>query len=192
MAGRHCHWRLLETLAGGHARHQKERALLVQRLVPSIPFTWFAGVIWFRTADFDELGIQRVTTATLRTTSPSPYKTATLPAHMSRVPLSHRRSVHPHWPASIEVGHRAPRLSARADASRPPSSSRTPATSSRCPRAGGKPRARDRLALSPCDMRLHTCFAHAFAVALLRSGGASRASRRVNHLTLVSLTAAVL
>ena len=124
--------------------------------------------------------------------SPSPYKTATLPAHMSRVPLSHRRSVHPHRRASMEVGHRAARVSARAGASRPPSSSRAPATSPRCPRAGRKPRARDRLALSPCDMRLHTCFAHAFAVALLRSGGASRASRRVNHLTLVSLTAAVL
>ena len=120
-----------------------------------------------------------------------PHRPLTL-AHMSRVPLLHRRSAHPHRPVSPEVGDRARRLSARAGASRPLSSSRAPSTSPRRPQAARKPRARDRLALSPCDMRLHTCFAHAFAVALLRSGGASRASRRVNHLTLVSLTAAVL
>ena len=66
VAGRH--WRLLETLAGGHARHQKERALLVQRLVPSIPFTWFAGVIRIARSVLDALGFQRVRTATFRTT----------------------------------------------------------------------------------------------------------------------------
>ena len=124
--------------------------------------------------------------------TPTLYKTATLPAHMSRVPLSHRRSVHPHRRASIEVGHRGRRPSARADASRPPSSSRAPATSPRCTRAGGKPRARDRLALSRVRHRGRTCFAHAFAAAQLRSGGAYHASRRVNHSTLVSLTAVAL
>ena len=137
------------------------------------------------------LAFQRVTTATFA----PPYLALIKLPHRPltcRVPLLHRRSAHPHRPVSPEVGDRARRLSARAGASRPLSSSRAPSTSPRRPQAARKPRARDRLALSPCDMRLHTCFAHAFAVALLRSGGASRASRRVNHLTLVSLTAAVL
>ena len=66
VAGRHC--RLLETHAGGHARRQKERALLARRLVPSIAFTSFAGVMGKGTAVLEALGIQKVRTATLRTT----------------------------------------------------------------------------------------------------------------------------
>ena len=72
VAGRH--WRLLEALAGGRASAQRERALLAQRLLAPIPFTWFAGVIWFRTAALDALGIQRVRTATLRTSHPALIK----------------------------------------------------------------------------------------------------------------------
>ena len=85
VAGRH--WRLLETLAGGRASAQRERALVVQRLVPSLPFTWFAGAMGKPTRDLDALGIQKVRTATLRT------------SHLALIKLPHRPLTCPACPS---------------------------------------------------------------------------------------------